>query len=37
LPAPAIRHKVKLLTVGSGIAQLPATAQERQQHSTILD
>jgi uncharacterized protein len=37
LLALAIRHKVKLLTFDSGITQLLATPQERQQHLSILD
>ena len=37
LLALAIRHKVKLLTFDSGIRQLLATPQERQQHLSILD
>lgn len=36
LLALAIRHKVKLLTFDSGITQLLATPQERQQHLSIL-
>lgn len=37
LLALAIRHQVKLLTFDSGITQLLATPQERQQHLSILD
>jgi uncharacterized protein len=36
LLALAIRHKMKLLTFDSGIAQLLATVQERQRHLTVL-
>jgi toxin-antitoxin system PIN domain toxin len=36
LVAAAVRHKVRLLTLDSGIKQLLATESERQKHLTVL-